>query len=137
MTADVNIPSSGAEGVLFSIGGRFGGFSFFVQQNRLSFVYNYFGEKRFTITSSENLPRGDIKLKIEFENTGENQGRALLYFNDRKVGEGVIAQTVPLTFGLSEGVTCGRDPSTPVAETYQSPFAFTGLLRKVVMDVKP
>lgn len=137
LTADVNIAASGAEGVLFSIGGRFGGFSFFIQQNKLHFVYNYFGEKRFTVTSSEMIPRGDLKLKLEFENTGENQGRASLYFNDRKVGEGEIPQTVPLTFGLSEGVTCGRDPATPVSDSYRSPFTFTGLLRKVVMDVKP
>ncbi|MFN7927736.1 MAG: hypothetical protein U0Y68_07290 [Blastocatellia bacterium] len=67
-------------------------------------------------------------------NTGENRGRAALYVNDKKVGEGAVPKTVPLTFGLSEGVTAGRDPSTPVAETYQSPFAFTGKLKKVVME---
>jgi hypothetical protein len=43
---------------------------------------------------------------------------------------------VPITFGLSEGLTVGRDPSTPVTESYQSPFEFTGKIKKVVMELK-
>ena len=54
----------------------------------------------------------------------------------RKVGEGAVPHMVPLTFGLSEGASAGRDPSTPVAETYQAPFVFTGKLKKVVMELK-
>jgi hypothetical protein len=41
-----------------------------------------------------------------------------------------------VTFGLSEGLTIGRDPSTPVTESYQSPFEFTGKIKKVVMELK-
>jgi hypothetical protein len=43
---------------------------------------------------------------------------------------------VPITFGLSEGLTIGRDPATPVTESYQSPFEFTGKIKKVVMELK-
>ena len=136
LTAEVEIPASGAEGVLFSVGGRFAGYSFFVQNNRLQFVYNYFGADRYVITATEAIPKGAAKLRMEFTSTGEGQGKADLFINDRQVGEGAISKTVPLTFGLSEGVTAGRDPSTPVAETYQSPFTFTGKLKKVVLDVK-
>jgi arylsulfatase len=136
LTADVEIPASGAEGVLFSVGGRFAGYSFFVQNNRLQFVYNYFGAERYVITATEPLPKGAAKLRLEFTNTGENQGAAALFINDRKVGAGAVPKTVPLTFGLSEGITTGRDPATPVSETYQAPFAFTGKLKKVVLEVK-
>ena len=136
LTAEVEIPANGAEGVLLSLGGRFAGFSFFVQNNRLQFVYNYFGAERYIITSTEAVPKGAAKLRMEFTSTGENQGTAALFINDHKVGEGAVPHTVPLTFGLSEGLTAGRDPSTPVAETYQSPFAFTGKLKKVVMEAK-
>ena len=136
LSADVDIPASGAEGVLLSVGGRFSGFSFFVQNKRLQFVYNYFGADRYSVISSEALPNGALKLRMEYTSTGENQGVAALFINDRKVGEGAIARTVPLTFGLSEGLTAGRDPSTPVSDTYQSPFPFTGKLKKVVMELK-
>ncbi len=136
LTAKVEIPASGAEGVLLSVGGRFSGYSFFVQNKRLQFVYNYFGAERYSIISNEGLPNGALTLRMDFKSTGENQGVATLFVDDRKVGEGAISHTVPLTFGLSEGLTAGRDPSTPVAETYQSPFVFTGKLKKVVMEVK-
>ena len=136
LTAEVEIPASGAEGVLLSLGGRFAGFSFFVQNNRLQFTYNYFDHERYNVTSTEAIPKGALKLRMDFTHTGENKGVAALFINDRKVGEGPIPQTVPLTFGLSEGVTAGRDPSTPVTESYQSPFVFTGRLKKVVMELK-
>jgi arylsulfatase len=136
LTADVEIPTSGAEGVLFALGGRFAGLSLFVQNNRLHFVYNYLGLERYAVTAKETMPTGALKVRMEFTNTGEYQGVAALFINDRKVGEGPVARTVPVTFNLSEGITAGRDPSTPVSEGYQSPFAFTGKLHKVVLALK-
>jgi len=136
ITADVEIPSSGAEGVLLALGGRFGGFSFFLQQNRLSYVYNWVGLERYTVTSTEAVPSGPVKLRVEFASTGPNSGMATILVNDKRVGEGKIARLVPITFGLGEGLTVGRDPSTPVTESYQSPFEFTGKINKVVMELK-
>src|SRR6266542_4243448 len=136
LTADVEIPTGGAEGVLLALGGRFAGFSFFVQNNRLQFVYNFLGLERCNVVATEALPAGAAKLRMEFTNTGDNKGVAALFINDRKVGEGPIARTVPLSFNLSEGLTAGRDPSTPVTESYQAPFTFTGKLKKVVFQVK-
>lgn len=136
LTAEAEIPARGAEGVLLALGGRFAGFSFFVQNNRLHFVYNYLGLERYTITATETLPTGPAKLRMEFTSTGQHQGVAALYYNDRKVGEGPISRLVPIVYGTSEGLTAGRDPSTPVTESYQSPYAFTGKLKKVVMQLK-
>jgi arylsulfatase len=136
LTAEVEIPARGAEGVLLALGGRFAGFSFFVQNNRLHFVYNYFGLERYTVTSSEPLPTGAAKLRMEFTSSELGKGVAAIFINDRKVGEAPIPRTVPIVYGTSEGLTAGRDPATPVTESYQSPFAFTGTLKKVVMQVK-
>jgi arylsulfatase A-like enzyme len=136
ITADVEIPSGGAEGVLLALGGRFGGLSFFLQQNRLSYAYNWVGLERYTVTSTEAVPAGSVKLRVEFTSAGPNSGVATLFIDGKRVGEGKIARLVPLTFGLSEGLTVGRDPSTPVTESYQSPFEFTGKIKKVVMELK-
>jgi arylsulfatase len=136
VTADVEIPPGGAEGVLLSLGGRFGGFSFFVEKNRLNYAYNWVGLERYSVSSAEALPSGPAKLRLEFTTVGAGGGVATLFINDKRVGEGKIARLVPITFGLSEGLTVGRDPSTPVVESYQSPFEFTGKIRKVVMELK-
>ena len=135
ITADVEIPSAGAEGVLLSLGGRFGGFSFFVQRNRLSYAYNWVGLDRYTMTSTDAVSPGPARLRVEFTSAGPGSGVATLFINDKRVGEGKIERLVPVTFGLSEGLMVGRDPSTPVTESYQSPFEFTGKIKKVVMEL--
>jgi arylsulfatase len=73
---------------------------------------------------------------LDFTSTGPNKGTAALFINGKQVGEGPIPRLVPITFGLSEGLTVGRDPSTPVTESYQSPFEFNGKIKKVVMELK-
>jgi arylsulfatase len=136
ITADVEIPAGGAEGVLLSVGGRFGGFSFFVQKSRLAYAYNWVGLERYTVTSTEAVPTGAVRLRVEFTSAGPGSGTAALFINNKQVGQGNITRLVPFTFGLAEGLTIGRDPSTPVTESYQSPFAFTGKINKVVMELK-
>jgi arylsulfatase A-like enzyme len=136
IAADVEIPPEGAEGVLLSMGGRFSGFALFMQKKQLNFSYNFFGLERTSVASSDPVPSGKVQLRVDFLRTGENQGKATLFINDRNVGEVAVPHTVPLTFGLAEGLTVGRDPSTPVSESYASPFAFTGKLTKAVMQLK-
>ena len=107
-----------------------------MQKNRLNYAYNWVGLERYTVTSTEVAPTGSVKLRVEFTSAGPGSGAAALFINDKRVGEGKIAHLVPITFGLSEGLTVGRDPSTPVTESYQSPFEFTGKIKKVVMELK-
>jgi arylsulfatase A-like enzyme len=136
ITADVEIPSGGADGVLLALGGRFGGFSLYVQKSRLSYVYNWFGLERYTVNSTDAVPSGSVKLRVDFTAGGPGGSAATLFINDKRVGDGKVARLVPITFGLAEGLTVGRDPSTPVTESYQSPFEFTGKINKVVMELK-
>ena len=137
ITAEVESLSANTEGVLLSQGGRFGGYSLFVQQNRLHFAYNFLGLERYTISANETLPASAATLRLEFTATERGKGVAALFVNGKKVGEGPIARTVPVTFGLAEGITAGRDPATPVTESYQTPYAFTGTLKKVVLALTP
>ena len=71
ITADVQIPDGGAEGVLVAHGGRVGGYTFFVKDSRLHFVYNFLGRDFFTVASNTDVPVGDVSLRYEFEPTGE------------------------------------------------------------------
>jgi arylsulfatase A-like enzyme len=143
ITAEVDIPPEGAEGVLLSHGGISGGYTFFIKDRKLHYVHNYVGAQQFHVESDTEVPTGRTELRFEFEPTGAHDvphgkgspGRGQLYFNGRLVGEVDIPVTVPLVFGLGDGLSCGRDEGSAVSELYQPPFAFTGKLHKVTVDV--
>ncbi|HXA59729.1 MAG TPA: arylsulfatase [Streptosporangiaceae bacterium] len=140
----VDMPKPGAEGVLFSHGGRFGGHALYVKDGRLHYVYNFLGSQEQRISSAEPVPTGEkLILAAEFKKDGEDppgtaQGTLRLYFGDRKVGEGRI-RTQPGKFGIGgEGLNAGRDSSSAVTDDYPgtAPWSFTGgTLHRVAIDV--
>ena len=143
ITADAVVPDGGAEGVLIAQGGATGGYSFFVKNGQLQFVYNYLGRDSFTVASNTDVPTGDVSLRYEFEPTGEADfavgkgvpARGELYINKELVGVVDMPHTVPIMFG-TEGMTCGRDGGSRVApDAYSDDFAFTGTLTRVTMDL--
>ncbi len=136
ITADVDIPQTGADGVLFSIGGRFAGLSLYVQNSHLVYDYNFLGLKHYTIISNDKVPTGPSTLGFAFNKTGAYKGVGTLFINGKQEGQTPIALTVPTRYSFDEGLEIGKDPQTPVNESYMSPFKFTGTLKKVVMDVK-
>lgn len=144
ISADVDIPEGGAEGVLLSIGGRFGGLTLYVQDKHLVFDSNYVGLSHTTITSLEEVPAGESTLGFRFDKTGEPDifkqtgatGTGTLLINGQEVGNGTIAPTTPIRYSWEEGLEIGIDRLTPVTESYTSPFEFTGTLKKVVLEVE-
>jgi hypothetical protein len=62
-------------------------------------------------------------------------GRGQLYFDSRLVGESDIDLTNPLALGLLSCIVCGADPGSPVTHKYKPPFAFTGTIHSVTVDV--
>jgi arylsulfatase len=140
ITAEVEIPASGAEGVLIADGGRFGGFSLYVKDGRLSYAYNFLGRQRWHVHSESKIAAGKSVLQFSFEKTGEQPfgagGVVRLYVDGKVAGEGKIPFTVPFMFALGQGLQCGRDKGNPVTEEYASPFAFTGKLKRVIVDLE-
>jgi len=134
--ADVDIPETGAEGVVVAQGSKFGGFSLFVQDNRLKYVHNYVGLEEYEVSSATEIPTGHNHLRLEFRKDGPNQGNASLFINEQKVGEGRIPKTCPNAYGLAGGgLAVGRNVGAEVSKDYKPPFNFTGKLEKVVIDV--
>jgi arylsulfatase A-like enzyme len=142
-TADVEIPKGGAEGVLISAGDVQGGYSLYVQNGKLQYVYNYVGSNFFHIESTDPVPEGRHKLRFEFEVTGKpdvkngkgTPGRGYLFVDGKKVGEGDIPLTMPLSLGLCGGIVCGADTGSPVWDKYEPPYPFTGTLFSTTVDV--
>jgi len=143
ITADVDIPASGAEGVLLSYGGNDGGFSLYMQGGKLHYAYNYVADTQYHVESKDRVPSGRHKLRFEFEVTGKPDiakglgapGRAQLYVDGTLVAEMDQPKTIPLSMGLGGGMTAGADPGAPVTSLYNAPFKFTGTLYGVTVDV--
>jgi arylsulfatase len=139
ITAQVEIPRGGAEGVLLALGGRLGGLSFYIQDGKLTFAHNVLTRAYYYIAATEPVPGGASMLRFEFAYAGGRAGAGgtgSLFIDDRKVGEGNVPQTAPYIYHRSEGLEIGKDPASPVTDRYQSPFPFTGKLVKVVVEVK-
>lgn len=143
ITAHVDIPEEGAEGVLLSLGNRHGGFTFFVKDDRLHFVHNYLSLDRFRVSGTVPLPRGATTLRVEFAPTGPARilegfgtpAEIRLFHGEEVVGLLAIPHSVPVTFGTT-GMSCGESfYDTVDPESYVGPFPFSGGLEKVVVDI--
>lgn len=136
ITADVELRQVTAEGVLLSTGGREAGMSLFLQEGKLHFTYNN-GWSTYTISSSPlNLKPGRSLLRVQYVYNAEgNNGVATLFLNDTQVGEGKVEKVGTTLFG-HEGLNVGLDDLTAVSPTYRVPFAFTGTIKQVAIDLK-
>ena len=138
ITANVEIPETGAEGILLTQGGRFAGWSFFLEDGKPTYAYNYANAVRYIIQSPEKLPTGKSRLRFDFDYDGGTGagGTGKLFISDRQVAEGRIEKTIAYRLALDETFDVGRDTGTPVVDTYQVPFAFTGNLQQVSLELK-
>src|SRR5262249_22495367 len=141
ITADVQIPDAGSEGMIVTQGGIVGGDGLYVRQGKPPFVYNYPSPERTTITATETLPKGKVQLKVDFAYQGgpKELGKAAvvtLTANGKKVGEGKVPKTIPATISIQEGLDIGMDVGSPVEFTYSPPFRFTGPIEKGVFELR-
>ncbi|HEX4996698.1 MAG TPA: arylsulfatase [Terriglobia bacterium] len=143
ISVHASVPKGGAEGALYSMGGNDGGFVFYVQNGKLTYGYNYVAEQRFKVESSQPIPEGDHIFSFQFTPTGKPdipKGKGVpakieLFVDGKSVGKGDLPVTIPLSLGLSAGVCVGADRGAPVMTDYKPPFAFTGKLKKVLVDI--
>jgi hypothetical protein len=144
ISVEADVPQGGAEGVLFSMGGVDGGFSFYVKDGKLIYGYNYVAEKWFKVASDAAIPEGHHIFSFEFAPTGEADvahGKGVpanitLFVDGKQVGTGDLPVTIPLTLGLTAGVCVGADSGAPTMDTeYKPPYAFTGAVKKALVDV--
>jgi len=142
ITAEVEIPGAGAEGVLITQGGRFGGYALVVMGGKPEFDYAFSQqpEYKYRIVSNEKLSPGKHSIFLDLNYNGPGIGKsatATLSVDGRQVAQGTIVRTIPTRFSLDETMDCGEDTGTPVVEDYEPkmPFKFTGTLKKVVIQL--
>jgi len=138
VTAEVEVPDGGANGVLIAQGGAFAGWSLYLQEGKPKYCHNLAGLMRFYVESSSAVSAGTHQVRMEFAYDGgglAKGGNAVLYVDGEKVGEGRINATVPMIYSADETCDVGRDTGTPVSEDYTSASSeFTGKVNWVQLD---
>jgi arylsulfatase len=144
VTAEVENPKGGAEGVLATLGGRFGGWGLSLMDSvpRFDYANSNDPKRHYRIASKEMLAPGKHMIRFDFKYYGGGVGKGAggtLSIDGKAVAKGRIDGTVDFRFSLDECLDIGEDTGTPVAEDYadRMPFRFTGTLHPVVIELGP
>jgi len=139
LAAEVEIPQGGAEGVLVCCGGISGGFTLFMKDGKLHWEHNYYNETHYRVSSSEAIPPGhhvlSAEIKVDKQGKFGTGGSTTLRLGKKNIGEGRFEQQVAGYFTVNEGFDIGCDTCSPVSDMYKSPFAFTGTILRVMVDI--
>ena len=148
--AEVEIPQGGAEGMLITQGGRFGGYGFYVLKGKPVFNWNMVGLKRVKWAAPQALAPGKHILEFDFKYDGlgigtlafnnlsgiGRSGTGVLKVDGKEVATQTMEHTTPLILAWDENLDVGSDTGTPVDDRdYQVPFAFTGKIDKITLTI--
>ncbi len=119
----------GDEGVLFSNGGGYdGGYSFYIKDGKLNYVYNFTGERQ-KLTSNVNVPQGSFEVGFKYEKENLFEGKATLMIDGKEVAKSKI-RTLPM-FTSYDYMCVGKDVGSKVSTDYNDNFEFTGEVGEV------
>jgi arylsulfatase len=121
VTAEVEIPDAGAEGVIIAQGGNIGGWALYAKGGKLKYCYNLLGIQHFYAEADGALPAGKHQVRMEFAYDGgglAKGGDVTLFVDGKPVGKGRVDATAPMVFSADDGLDVGKDTGAPVAEDY-------------------
>jgi arylsulfatase len=148
--AAVEIPEHGAEGMLITQGGRFGGYGFYVLKGKPVFVWNLLGLKKIKWAGAEALAPGKHLLEFDFKYAGMGMGTlafgsfagigqggtGVLKVDGKEVAKEKMERTIPFMLPIDESLDIGSDTLTGVNdEDYKPPFTFTGKVDKITLAI--
>ena len=149
ITAEVEIPKGGAEGMIVTEGGRFGGYGLFlskgvadIRRGKVVFLYNLLDLKR-TLWEGPELKAGKHTIVFDFKSDGSGLGKGgtgVLSVDGKEVARNSMEHTIPVTFPEDETFDVGQDTRTGVAlvkYSYDPPFKFTGKINKLTFKLEP
>ena len=139
VTADVEVPAGGANGVIIAQGGRFGGWALYAKDGNAKFVYNVLGIHQFPVEAESPIPPGNHQVRMEFAYDGgglAKGGDITLYYDGDPVGSGRVGATQAMMFSADETTDIGRESGTTVSEDYTAKSShFTGKINWVQIDL--
>jgi arylsulfatase A-like enzyme len=141
IAVEVEIPSGGAEGMLNTLGGRFGGYGLYLLKGKPVFTYKLLGLERFRWEGKTALAPGKHSILFDFKYDGPGMakgGTGVLSVDGKEVDNKKIPHTVPALMTIDETFDVGVDTRTGVDDKdYQPPFRFTGKLDKLTIKLGP
>jgi arylsulfatase len=151
ITAEITVPEGGAEGMIVTFGGHFGGYGLFLQHGKPVFVYNLLDLERFRweggiggIIGQDWLGRalkpGQHTIVFDFKYHGPGPGKGgtgVLSVDGKELEKKTIKHTIPLMMSIDETFDVGLDTRTGVDNSYELPFKFTGTINKLTFELGP
>lgn len=139
VTAEIDVPSSGAEGVIIAQGANIGGWSLYAKGGKLKYCYNLAGVNHYFVESSEALAPGKRQIRMEFAYDGGGLGKggtATLFVDGKPTGSGKIPMTQAIVFSADDGLDVGKDSGAPVSPDYGSvENGYNGDVRGVLLSI--
>jgi arylsulfatase A-like enzyme len=152
ITAEIEVPQDGGDGVIVTQGGRFGGYGLYLLKGKPVFTWNLLDLKRVKWAAPETLSLGKHTLVYDFKYDGlgfatlafnnisglGRSGTGTLRVDDKIVATQTMDHTIPLTLPWDETFDIGSDTGTPVDDgDYHVPFAFSGKIDKLTIALDP
>jgi len=121
VTAQIVVPSGGAQGVIIAQGANIGGWSLYAKDGKLKYCYNLGGVKYFYVEATSPIPAGEHQVRMEFAYAGGGLGKGgkvALFTDGKQVGAGEVPMTLAMVFSADDGCDVGEDTGAPVSEDY-------------------
>jgi hypothetical protein len=138
VSAEIEVPEGGAEGVIIAQGGSIGGWSLYLKEGKPRYCYNLLGIQRFYVDTDEEVPAGTHQVRMEFDYDGPGLGKGgtvTLYLDGVQIGQGNVAGTAPAIFSADDTCDIGQENGALVADDYPVPNTFTGEVNWVEIDI--
>src|SRR4030095_1406158 len=149
IAAEITVPKGGAEGMIVTLGGRFGGYGLYLLKGKPVFTYNLLDMERFRWEGGLGLARdvlgkalapGKHTLVFDFKYDGPGPGKGgpgVCTVDGKELAKKTIAHTIPLLMTVDETFDVGLDTGTGVDDSYKLPFKFTGTIDKLTFKLGP
>jgi arylsulfatase len=139
VTAEIDVADEGAEGVIITQGGRFGGWAVYAKDGKAKFAYNVLGIQEFYVEAETTIPAGNHQVRMAFAYDGGGLGKGgevTLYYDGSAVGSGRVELTQPMVFSADETTDIGYESGTTVSPDYTAHSSrFTGKIHWVQIDL--
>lgn len=141
ITADIEVPQGGANGMLITQGGRFSGWGLYLREGKPVFTLNLLGIERPKWEGKVALPAGRHTIVFDWQMDAKGGpfgrgGSGTLSVDGKQIAQRSLPRTLPFTFAWDETLDVGLDTGTPVDDAdYQVPFNFTGKLNRITVDL--
>ena len=140
ITAEVEVPSADADGMIVTMGGRFGGYGLYLLKGKPVFAYNLAMLAHFKWEGTEALTPGKHTIVFDYKVDGPGFGKGgtgTLSVDGKQVATQSIPHSNPFVFPWDETFDVGIDTRTPVSTDYELPFRFAGTIDTVTFKVGP